>query len=333
MSSKCIGCLSTSKKTENEYCKKCITTLFDGITPKPLGFDKKEFYIKRAELSNRMSLSGMQDKISLHFDGNHLVPVATNGKYILKPIPRNAENFINVDDIVANEHLSMQISKQVFKINTAESGLIRFADGELAYITKRFDYLENETKYDQEDFASILQVTSSTHGKDYKYNAKTYTDCMRAIKEYSPTSILNVSDFFNRIVFNYLIANGDAHLKNFSLYSISTKRDFMLTPNYDVLNTRMHIKNEFGDIAMELFDEETKEFQAIGFYTYADFRKLANYFGISKKILDYSLSAFSKQKSNVIKLIDNSLLSSDGKKLYKETYIDRLTKRLEYKIL
>jgi len=106
----------------------------------------------------------------------------------------------------------------------------------------------------------------------------------------------------------------------------------MLTPNYDVLNTRMHIKNESGDIAMELFDEETKEFQAIGFYTYADFKKLASYFGISKKILDYSLSAFSKQESKVVRLIDNSLLSSEGKKLYKETYIDRLTKRLEYKI-
>ena len=114
---------------------------------------------------------------------------------------------------------------------------------------------------------------------------------MRAIKRYSATSVLNVSDFFDRIVFNYLIANGEAHLKNFSLYSVPTKRDFMLTPNYDVLNTRMHVKNEFGDIAMELFDEETKEFQAIGFYTYADFKKLADYFGISKKILDYSLNS------------------------------------------
>lgn len=331
MSNKCIGCLSINKKTTNEYCNKCITTLFDGISPKPLSFDKSEFYKKRAELAERMSLSGMQDKISLHFENDSLIPVSENGKFILKPIPRNAENMVNVEDIVANEHLSMQISKQVFKINTAESGLIRFADGELAYITKRFDYLSNGDKYDQEDFASILEVTSTTHGDNYKYDSKSYTDCMRAIKQHSTTAILNINDFYNRIVFNYLIANGDAHLRNFSLYSDPTRRDFRLTPSYDVLNTRMHLNNEYGDMAMELFKEETKEFNAIGFYTYADFKKLAVYFGLNEKQLFTSINAFSKQKDKVYKMIDNSLLSENGKKFYRDTYKDRLEKRLEYK--
>ena len=330
--SKCMSCLSASKKTTNGYCARCIKTLFGGIAPSSLNFDKKEFYAKRVELSDRMSLSGVQDKISLDFRGNDLATVSTNGRYILKPIPRNSENFKNVDDIVANEHVSMQISKQIFKINTAESGLVRFSDGELAYITKRFDYLENGEKYDQEDFASLLQVTSATHGDEYKYSAKTYTDCMRAIKRYSATSILNVNDFFKRIVLNYLIANGDAHLKNFSLYSIPSKKDFMLTPNYDVLNTRIHLDNESSDTAMELFEETTQEFDTIGFHTFADFKKLANYFGIPDRQFDRIIKQFYKEEAKVYALVDRSFLSDSIKKKYKETYQDRLEKRLKYKI-
>jgi serine/threonine-protein kinase HipA len=45
-------------------------------------------------------------------------------------------------------------------------------------------------------------------------------------------------DFFKRIVLNYLICNGDAHLKNFFLYSKSNSNEYFLTPNYDLLNTR-----------------------------------------------------------------------------------------------
>ncbi len=58
------------------------------------------------------------------------------GTYILKPIPRDLEN---VDQLPANEHLTMQIAKQVFKLNVAENAMIFFENGEPAYITKRFD--------------------------------------------------------------------------------------------------------------------------------------------------------------------------------------------------
>ena len=57
-------------------------------------------------------------------------------------------------------------------------GIAEFSNGELAYITKRFDYsLDNNIKYDQEDFASVLEVTKESHGENYKYDAKTYLDC------------------------------------------------------------------------------------------------------------------------------------------------------------
>ena len=83
----CLGCLAIDKKLRNNYCSKCIKELFNGIVPNPLTFDRIEFTKKRAELSARMSISGVQDKISLTFEKKDLIPTATNGKYILKPIP------------------------------------------------------------------------------------------------------------------------------------------------------------------------------------------------------------------------------------------------------
>ena len=57
-----------------------------------------------------------------------------------------------------------------------------------------------------------------------------------------------LEEFFKRIILNYLIGNADAHLKNFSIFRVPAKSDYQLTPNYDVLNTRYHIKNENTEV-------------------------------------------------------------------------------------
>ena len=229
----------------NIYCGKCTKRLFDGKKVTSLAFDKQEFYKKRNEYIKRISISGVQDKISLKFDSSDsLVITDRQGHYILKPSP-SVEHLANAHDICANEHLSMQISQQIFKIPTALSALIPFSNGEFAYITKRFDYATDLQKLDQEDFASILDYTSQNQGQNYKYDAS-YEACAKAIKKFVPASIPALEDFYKRIVFNYLIGNADAHLKNFSLYRAEGRKDRSLTPNYDLLFTRYHIPNELG---------------------------------------------------------------------------------------
>lgn len=324
----CYGCLE-DKKLKNNYCLKCLKSLFDGISPKPLDFDKAQFYQSREELAEKMSISGVQDKISLALDGSILKPVATNGKYILKPVPVNGRGMDGLHDVAANEHLSMVISKEVFKIKTAECALIEFSDGELAYITKRFDYTSGGTKYDQEDFASVLGVTPAKDGANYKYDSKNYIDCANAIKRHVPANIPVIEDFFKRILLNYLICNGDAHLKNFSLYSIPDKSDFMLTPNYDILNTRYHIKNESSDVAIELFDKTTPEFNAIGFYSQADFMELAKQMRIRENRYKIILT-LAARLDKIEKYVENSFMSSKGKEYYFNSYKERLQKRVLY---
>ncbi len=325
----CLGCLQ-EKKLKGHYCAKCTLALFDGKTPKPLNFDKTQFYRTRSELAERMSISGVQDKLSLAFnDANELVPVSKNGHYILKPVPTNPQSAVqNVDDMVANEHLSMRISKDIFGIDTAESGLIRFSDGELAYITKRFDYAPSGEKYDQEDFASVLDVTSAKDGDDYKYAAKTYIDCANAIRTFVPSYIPTLEDFFKRVVLNYLICNGDAHLKNFSLYR---KNDALnLTPNYDIMNTRLHLPKEALDTGLSFFEESTQAFDAVGFYSYHDFKYMSQLLNMKESRFEKIIKFCQESEKKVMALVEHSFLSQEAKAFYIESYHERLNKRFLY---
>ena len=320
--SKCYGCLE-EKKLASNYCNSCIKELFSGIVPKPLDFNRVEFYTARKKLAGRMSISGVQDKISLSFEKKELKPTATDGKYILKPVPRNSDELENKDDIIYNEHLSMLISKKVFGIDTAACGIIKFSDNSDAYITKRFDYHEKTgLKYDQEDFASILEVTSSSHGADYKYTAKRYLDCGRAIKKFVSADIPAVEEFFKRIVLNYLISNGDAHLKNFSLFSEPNAEDYILTPNYDVMNTRYHVNDSY--MAMEMLNYYTEAHNVYGYPTFSDFKMLATYLDIKDKRFDKIINLVRNSELKVNSLIEKSFLSEEGKRFYKESYQERL---------
>jgi len=310
-----------------------MNTLFFGYKVEALDFDKQTFYKKRKEYVKRISISGVQDKISLHFNEKERLEItAIDGQYILKPMP-SIEQIDNAHDVCANEHLSMQLSQQIFKIPTAFNALIPFSNGELAYITKRFDYDLEGAKLDQEDFASILEHTSESHGRNYKYDSS-YELCAKAIKSYVPASLPTIEDLYKRIIFNYLIGNADAHLKNFSLYRPVGRIDRTLTPNYDLLYTRYHVPYEEGYMGLDLFQDEldrsTQSFEAMGYYTLEDFELFADRIGIKDKRLHKIFESILSSTPKVIEMIDKSFLTIEGKKLYKQNYLERLNLHLCY---
>jgi serine/threonine-protein kinase HipA len=322
-------------ETAKTYCLKCSKELFDGRKVSALAFNKQEFYQKRKEYAKRISISGVQDKLSLTFDDNDtLITTDIEGHYILKPAPY-AEQIEKSHDICANEHLSMQISKQIFKIPTASSALIPFSTGELAYITRRFDYTKDGQKLDQEDFAAVLEHTSDTQGRNYKYESS-YEACAKAIQMYIPAYMPALEDFYKRVVVNYLLGNADAHLKNFSLYRAEGRKDRMLTPNYDLLYTRYHIPNEEGYMGLDLFEDEvehpTKAFEAMGYYTLEDFEVFADKLGIKERRLEKIFELVLLSTPKVMEMIEHSFLSDEGKEAYIRNYQERLKLHLCYSI-
>lgn len=321
---RCLGCF---KSTKDIYCTKCKKELFDNqkIDFK-LDFDKKEFLSKKIELSHKMSISGVQDKISLKIENKKLIPAIKDSQYLLKPIPlMDYGEFLS--DVACNEHFTMQLAFQIYKIPTAINALISFSDGELAYITKRFDRL-NGIKIKQEDFASLDMRSEATHGKNYKYDYS-YQQIVMLIKKYLPAYKIELIKFFKQILFNYLVGNGDAHIKNFSVIQRETK-DYTLSPAYDLVSSTLHIPNE-SRTALELFyDYNTAAFEANGFYSFDDFVKFAQMIEIDEKIANKIIDEFVSYEVKTLDLLEKSFLSDEGKVRYKNLYLDRL-KALKYR--
>ena len=315
---KCLGCF---KETKDTYCAKCKKSLFGKERLSyVLDFDKKEFLSKSLELSTHLSISGVQDKISLKIENGKLVPTAKDGRYILKPIPL-MEYGEHISNVAKNEHFTMQLASQVFGLEIAHNCLIAFSDGELAYMTKRFDRVD-EKKVHQEDFCSLAQQTKETHGKNYKYDYS-YEQIGELIKTYLPTYKLELVKYFKLVLFNYLVGNGDAHLKNFSVTQRLTK-EYGLSPAYDLLSSSIHLPNE-SRTALELFEEfETKSFRANGYYAYDDFMAFAERLGINKKMSENIVKEFLNKEKKVLELLERSFLSLEVQKRYKALFLDRV---------
>ena len=157
------------------------------------------------------------------------------GTYILKPIPRDLKK---IDQVPANEHLTMQIAKQVYGLNTAENAMVFFKNGSPAYITKRFDIKTDGSKWGKEDFATLAGKTNENAGPNFKYDFS-YEEAGLLIQKYVSAWRVEIEKYFSLVLFNFLFSNGDAHLKNFSLLE-SSKGDYLLSPFYDLLNTKFH---------------------------------------------------------------------------------------------
>ena len=199
--------------------------------------------------------------------------------------------------------------------------MIAFCDGELAYITKRFDRVDG-TKIRQEDFASLAQRSEQSHGKNYKYDYS-YEQIGALIKKYLPAYRVEMVAYFKLVLFNYLVGNGDAHLKNFSVFQRATG-DYGLTPAYDLLSSSIHLLYE-SRTALELFEEyETKSFEANGFYAYDDFLAFGRRLGISVKMVETILKTFIGHKKRALRLLNNSFLSQEAKEIYEALFLDRV---------
>lgn len=266
----------------------------------------------------RMSISGVQEKFSVLLDKNklRLITESEQGQYILKPKPGVGKN---PEQMPANEHLTMQIARQVFNIETAENALIFFRNGDPAYITKRFDVKEDGTKRAQEDFASLAQRTSQTHGENYKYLGN-YYELFEILKKFVPAYNVEAPKLLKLMVFNYLFSNGDAHFKNFSLIQTELG-DYKLSPAYDLLNSRIHITDK--DFALD--DGLLPLTHAKG-KVHEQFHKLGEMAGINRKLIDGIFSQLTSKKKEVLSLISCSYLSDKFKRNYEQAYLTRLKK-------
>ncbi len=264
----------------------------------------------------QISISGVQEKFSVLLDKNklRLTREKEQGTYILKPIPGAGKH---ADQMPANEHLTMQIARQIFGIETAENALIFFNDGSPAYITKRFDVKKDSTKLAQEDFASLAGRTPQTHGEHYKYQGN-YLEIFELMQKYLPTYKIEAPKLFKILVFNYLFSNGDAHYKNFSILETSFG-DSRLSPAYDLLNSRIHIDDkEFAlddGLLPRKFSQSKIKLQ---------FALLAEKAKIKQNTYHDIMSLMISNSDLVNKMVTASFLNESTKRNYFQSFLGRL---------
>lgn len=320
------NCPGTLAQGFSTYSRTCLKRMFQGkavshVLPYDSPFGNSASDNQFEESRKRISISGVQEKFSMLLDKNklRLTNEGEQGTYILKPIPHFGKKS---DQMPANEHVTMQMARQVFGIETAENALIFFRDGTPAYITKRFDVRDDGTKLSQEDFASIAGRTPQTHGEHFKY-AGNYLELFQLMKRHLATYKIEAPKLLRMLIFNYLFSNGDAHFKNFSILE-TPMGDFRLSPAYDLLNSRIHIDD--NDFALE--DGLLPRNLSTGNIR-SQFSILAQNAEINEKLFDNILIPMVSKSDKVEVLLNASFLNEPSKRNYWQAYNTRLKRLLK----
>ena len=244
---KCFSCeLDLPIQTTNGYHEICAKKLFGVSWTPQIRFASDRIATEAQKLIGKMSISGVQPKLSVKLNkaDKILEVVASGGSHILKPSP---EQFVHLAE---NENMCMNLAREL-SIEIPPHGLLPLADGKLAYIVKRFDRssVGEKPKLHVEDFAQILE-------KSDKYNGS-IEQIGDAIKKFSTIPFIDTQKLFTRVLFNFLIGNGDAHLKNFSMIRYS-QEGYKLSLAYDIVSSRLVMPNEADETALSINGKKNK---------------------------------------------------------------------------
>lgn len=311
----CKICLETINQPDNMkfsgYHNSCVSDLFGSIKTTPsLNLTEAQFY-QQARSSKGMSISGVQAKLGVSVADGQLLQSDDEAEYILKPCPKD------FPELPANEHLTMQLAKLAGQ-DVALCGLIQFSDKHYAYIVKRYDRL-NGNKIHQEDLMQAMGKPNK--GNDSKYESS-YEEAAKCLIQVDQGGIVEASTFITRVMFMYLVGNGDFHLKNTSILYPNGHMP-TLTPIYDVVNTDIYGDQEFLALDLLANDEFTESFEKLGYYTLNDFFELGRRVGVPEKFIAKQAAKLVKTLPRMIETIERSYLSDKLRSDYIKLLTDR----------
>lgn len=311
--SKCLYCYKELTEGEHDFHKTCSKKLFGTPIVPELPYTRQNLNeLAQQVIRSQTTLTGVQAKLSLdiHKKSPHeaecFTIVGLWGRYILKPQTERFEQLPEIEDLTM--HLA-----ELARIKVVPHSLIRFADGELCYITRRIDRTEKGEKLTMEDMCQLTERLT-----EYKYKGS-YEQIAKAIQKYSSVPKLDLVNYWEEVVFSWITGNADMHLKNFSLYS-TQQGVYTLTPAYDLLSTALVIPEDTEELALTLNGKKRK-------IKKTDFIVSMQASGLEDKIIENLFRKFLKVQSKWMEFIDLSFLSDEMKEAYK-TLITENLKRL-----
>ena len=307
--SKCLYCYKELREGEVDFHKACSKKFFGVPTAPELPYSLDELDTLAAQvIKSQTTLTGVQAKLSLHLDrhegSKRLTIVGLWGDFIFKPQTQSYKT------LPENEDLTMHLA-EIAKIKVVPHTLIRLQDGTLGYLTKRIDRTSEGDKIPMEDMCQLTERQT-----EYKYKSS-YEQIAKVIAKHSYVPLLDLTDFYEQVFFNWLVGNNDMHLKNYSLYA--PKGKWVLTPAYDLLNVSMVNPKDTEELALTL-NAKKKRIKK------SDFVRAMETSGISPKVFDNILAKYRKLLPKFNEIIDLSFLDEEDKEIYKQSIASRLAR-------
>ena len=298
---------------EVDYHPGCARKIFESTVVPVLPYTRDNIKeLAREIVTASTTVTGVQAKLSLDIarggkdEPQRFTIVGLWGRFILKP---QTDRFVNLPE---NEDLTMHLA-EIAGIKTVPHSLIRFADGELCYITRRVDRTKKGDKIAMEDMCQLSErLTEDKYKGSYERIAK-------LIKKHSSAPMLDVINFWEIVVFSWLTGNADMHLKNFSLFKPTDNYKF--TPAYDLLSTSIVMPEDNEELALTLNGKKKK-------IKREDFEKAMSDSGMDEKSIANLFKKFEKAYPKWIEMIAQSFLPEEQQGLYREQ-IERMSAKLE----
>lgn len=261
---------------------KCIKSLFGTNAIPNISFTLEEVSLEVQKTVGKISISGIQPKLSVRVTNpkNEISVVTKNGQMILKPQTNTYPS------LPENENACMTVFT-IFGIDSAPHSIMKLKDNSNAYIVKRFDRRRNK-KLHFEDFQSVLNL-------DDKYSGSVEA-IGKGLKKYAKFPGLDIQKFFKGVVCNFIVGNGDAHLKNYGLLYDKTG-SMSLSPFYDIVCSKLVIPDE-EDSAIPLSGKKNR-------LKKKDFSALANYLDMNNNEITMIFNEILNAEDNVLDFIAN----------------------------
>jgi serine/threonine-protein kinase HipA len=308
---RCLYCYAELEDQTTDFHERCSRKIFGTGLPPELAYSEEEM-LKLAEevIKSQASVTGAQPKLSLGIERiskkgepQRFTIIGLWGDYILKPPTKRYESLPEIEDLTM--HLA-----EISDMKVVPHTLIRLSSGNLSYLTKRVDR-EDGLKIHMEDMCQLTERLT-----EQKYNGS-YEQIGKAIVRFSLNPGLDLTNFFEQVLFSYLTGNADMHLKNFSLiYSLEI--GYILCPAYDLVASKLVVKGDEEDLALTLNGKKRK-------ITKNDFKAAMGRFNINSKAIDNIFSKFSSSIGSWHDFIDISFLSKEMKGRYHDLLNQRLS--------
>lgn len=314
---KCLYCYKELTNGEKDFHKACSKKLFGTPIVPDLPYTHRNLKALAKEvIRSQTTLTGVQAKLSLDItpgqakEPKRFTVVGLWGRFILKP---QTDLYPHLPEL---EDLTMHLA-EVAKIDVVPHSLIRFADGELCYITRRIDRTSTGEKLPMEDMCQLTERLT-----EHKYKGS-YEQIAKVIQRFSSFPKLDLVNYWEQVLFSWITGNADMHLKNFSLYS-KQRGEYQQTPAYDMLSTALVMPEDTEELALTLNTKKRK-------LKRADFEMAMKSSELDDKVVENIFNKFIKVKDKWEAFIDNSFLPAKMNKGYKTIINNRLSKlAIEY---